>query len=1098
MTTIFSTRYWQGMVLVLLMGTGGYAKPMAWGKHADGDIAFCDGQDMVCYAPGIIRPDQGTVEMAVLMEKPSSELGNDWEALFQMVPAQNVGGNSLMTLMFPQLSYKQKGLWFVTRSNETKRVSYAKVHYPDIQFDAGQTVQLAFSWGNELRMYVDGKRVGTAAFNQPIVPMPSVFHVARVAPFKTQSVKISSLQLDDQIIATHAQHSCSADADTTFIAVDGLKNAHTFVTPWHKQSSYASVTPHWSPALQSFVLGDKVTFPVLTVNQSTKNQIAQVTFKVLDAKGETVFEQQNELTLKALQGYAKALLPLADFPAMVGHYDLHTMVTVGSLTRKYDSSIVLIPAKDSNVRDGKMAQYLGYHYDLSFDARPLKQMGVHWVRMWGVEPFLWFNVEPVKGQFQWDKADFVMRQARANDLKLLGLLGNMPRWATVEPDESHKSQHPLANVPARWKPRNITEWENYVGKVMDRYKDQVKHWEVCNEIDFHPPGKPASFSGSTAEYLQMVQSTYRQSRRVGHDSKVLLSGLSLGSVCDQNMPTDMIKMGVCDFIDIFNTHAYQVMHRVDELIKAAHAVKPGLPFWQTEQMWMHITNQKKRLWLTPAIYLWFMDEGYEKFFTFGFYDMYFDRATLSPSKDHYVNTIFQNQIRACESYVGKMKFQGDAAFSVRHQIRRTDGKILTVIGSEVGAFDLAMRMQSETTAVDLMGHPIVIEPAGSQMKMTVNDMAYIVSEMPLVLTKAQQRGAAPLMVNGDFEDITGDIDMAGLKAGKPTQWTMRRTDFDPKGNVQLSKDVYSGNFAMQVKSSGAGRVYLFEDIKIPAQGDYLFTAHLKKDNASSTAIPYMSYFDRDQKVIKVHPLADVTSEYQQYRMLVHFDQTPPSPVAFIVGIHKGKGELLVDEVDLKAVKPMRLLPQSSWLMPLKENGNQMLCADLVDQDRRIALSELARLSRLSTLGGVCFDFPAKQENCVLVASSDWPNTTTQVTALPVNRKLKQLAFAHTAMYVRSSAGQILGHYAIHYVDGSSVNIPIRMDRELRDWFVPFHKNDDKAPKPDFVFNTQSGIELSVFVMLWDNPHSEKTIQSIDLVSRASGVLCLLGFTGEVN
>lgn len=1090
------TRFGHYLLLTLLMATLVQAKPLTWGTQGAGDMAFNDGQEMSCYAPGIIRPDQGTIEMTVLMYKPSSELGNDWEALFRMVPAQNIGGNSLLTLMFPQLSYKEKGLWLVARSNETGRITYGKIHYPDITFGAGQTVKLAFSWGRELRVYVDGKRVGTTAFKHAIEPMPAVFHISRLSPSRTQAVKISSVQLEDAVVAANAQHALKSDENTTFLAVDELKTAQIFTTPWHKQAVYASVTPYWSPATQSFVLGDKVTYPLLTINQSPQDRTATVLLKALNSQGKLVLEQKYDLTLKAMQGYDKVSLPLSGVPSEVDHYDLHTTVTVGSSTREFDNSIVVIPAPQQGIRDGKMAQYLGYHYDFSYDAKPLKQMGVHWVRMWGVEPFLWFNAEPVKGQFQWDKADTVMKQARANDLQLLGLLGNTPRWAAVEPDEAHKAKHPLANAPARWKPRDINEWENYAGKVMDRYKDQVHYWEVCNEIDFHPPGLPASFSGSTAEYLDMVKSTFRQSRKVGHDTKVLLSGLSLGSVCDQNMPTDLIKMGVCDYIDAFNLHAYQVMHRVDELKNAVHAVKPGLPFWQTEQMWMHITNPEKRLWLTPAIYLWFMEEGFEKFFTFGFYDMYFDRSTLSPTKDHYVNAIFQNQVRACESYAGKLKFEGDAAFTVRHQLRRTDGKNLTVIGSEVGAFDLTVGAQSGTTAIDLMGHPIAIQQADSQMKLTVNDMAYIVSDQPLVLTNAQQRGAAVLMVNGDFEDITGDIDMSGLEVGKPTHWTMRSTTYDPKGKITLSKEARSGKFAMQVKSSGAGRVYLFEDVKIPAPGDYLFIAHLKRPDALTGGTAYLSYYDRDHNVIKVHLLPEVTTTYLPYRLLVHFDQAPPSPVALIIGLDKGAGALLIDDVDFKAVEPMRMLPQSSWLMPLKNSGNRKLSDNLVDGDRSVALSELARLAPLPTLGGVCFDLPAAADPCVLVASSDWPGTSTQVTDIPINRKLKKLAFAHTAMYVRASPGQTLGQYIVHYSDGSKVDIPLRMDRELRDWFVPAQTPDDKAPMPDFIFNTASGIELSAFTMIWDNPQPGKLIQSIDMVSSAPGILCLLGITGE--
>jgi hypothetical protein len=134
---------------------------------------------------------------------------------------------------------------------------------------------------------------------------------------------------------------------------------------------------------------------------------------------------------------------------------------------------------------------------------------------------------------------------------------------------------------------------------------------------------------------------------------------------------------------------------------------------------------------------------------------------------------------------------------------------------------------------------------------------------------------------------------------------------------------------------------------------------------------------------------------------------------------------------------------------------------------------------------------------VLVADSQWPGTTTQVTGIPVNQKLTRLAFAHTAMYLAAKPGQSLGQYILHYADGTQANLPIRLDRELRDWFVPAQKPDDQAPKPACLFNTASGSELSVFCTLVDNPEPEKQIVTIDLVSQSPGVLCLLGLTGQM-
>ena len=49
------------IVLNFLAHSESLAEPLSWGKQSDGDMLHNDGQKISCYAPGIIRADQGTV-----------------------------------------------------------------------------------------------------------------------------------------------------------------------------------------------------------------------------------------------------------------------------------------------------------------------------------------------------------------------------------------------------------------------------------------------------------------------------------------------------------------------------------------------------------------------------------------------------------------------------------------------------------------------------------------------------------------------------------------------------------------------------------------------------------------------------------------------------------------------------------------------------------------------------------------------------------------------------------------------------------------------------------------------------------------------------
>lgn len=868
-------------------------------KFASDDAPYTASDEawMSYYVPGIIRPDQGTIEFTLIIDRSPNAWGSAWDFLFKMVPAQPIKGFNLFGILFPNLQgVAEPSVQVVARHGDVN----TSVYWKKPQYPVNQPINLAITWGTHLKLYINGKQIGSSKMAGPIQPMPALFEVQRMSPFNTQAMKVSSIELPAERLQASPSQPFTADEHTTFLAAKNLTQARTFVSQWHRSSSYSMVMPIWSIADQTRSVGDELFYPVLAINHGSKPANHQVKLTGINQQGEKVLERLEPISVPADGQYHVVKIPLSALDR-VGYYQIQAQVSGPSATASYQSAVAVTPKQELGVPDGKYAQYLGYHYDMNHELSALNQAGIQWVRLWGEAPFLWFQVEPDQGQFRWSYADAVVAKAKASNIQLLGVLGYPPNWAAVEPSAEHKAKTDHAKSPGRWKPRNVQEWSNYVYQTVNRYKGYVKHWEIYNEVDFHPPGLPATFSGSTAEYKALLDAAYAAAKKADPESVVLTSGFSLNRVCDQNMVPDLLKMGAAKSFDVFAIHSYNGLYRVDEFKKLLADAKPGVPLWQTEQAWLSIDNDHDRMFLAPAINFWFIDKGFERYFTFGFEEIQFNRYTFSPRIDHFVNVVFQNHLRKADRYLG-LQAMGKASddFSVRHRFQRTDGKYLTVLGTEKSKYELAFNQPLEQ-ASDLYGQPVKDESeGGNASRIAFRQIVYLVSRQPLVVTQAKELDGPPLLVNGSFEQLIGDLPVGGLASCKPANWVYRDTAYDPKGRVELTTSAIDGKYAMLVRSSpelAASRgVYLFQDSKPSKTGTYRLTAMMKKGNPSQKGVPYLSIYDRQNDKIHTLRFEKVGQEYVRCELTANIPSLGIQPLALIAGIVAGDGEVMIDDV----------------------------------------------------------------------------------------------------------------------------------------------------------------------------------------------------------
>ncbi len=165
-----------------------------------------------------------------------------------------------------------------------------------------------------------------------------------------------------------------------------------------------------------------------------------------------------------------------------------------------------------------------------------KEMGVPWVRFFPE----WRSLEPSKGNFKWDAADKVLKSAAEHKLKVNAILMGSTPWTK---DKIHA--FPM---------NNLADWSDWVTACVERYKDQVQHWEVWNE------GNAGFNDGkhTTTDYANLAIATYTAAKKADPKAQVALSVASYDPAYINQVLIAMKQAGKPNCFDYICVHPYEV------------------------------------------------------------------------------------------------------------------------------------------------------------------------------------------------------------------------------------------------------------------------------------------------------------------------------------------------------------------------------------------------------------------------------------------------------------------------------------------------------------------------------------------------------------
>jgi hypothetical protein len=198
---------------------------------------------------------------------------------------------------------------------------------------------------------------------------------------------------------------------------------------------------------------------------------------------------------------------------------------VASARQAVADPVGVTPLPPVEETDGRAGACYSYYYDPPPD-RPFiheaQEAGSRWDRF----DFIWPNLEPsndVWASNVLDAYDSVVNDLHAGGMNMVGILLWTPDWAAtggvMSPLAASAASSPPQGLYLPWNDSN-NYWGRFVYKVVDRYEDKVKHWEMWNE-----PEWPYFWTGTSTDYAQLLKVGYQATKAACPDCTVLFGGL---------------------------------------------------------------------------------------------------------------------------------------------------------------------------------------------------------------------------------------------------------------------------------------------------------------------------------------------------------------------------------------------------------------------------------------------------------------------------------------------------------------------------------------------------------------------------------------------
>lgn len=140
---------------------------------------------------------------------------------------------------------------------------------------------------------------------------------------------------------------------------------------------------------------------------------------------------------------------------------------------------------------------------------------------WAKQMIPWYDVEPQRGEFRWDKYDRIVDLYRRHGIEVVARLDFPPAWVEPAPWAAPGKAGPPDNVP----PADFEAYATYVGRVVEHFRGRVGIYQIWNE-----PNLTLEWGYSQVDpeaYARMLATAAQAARKADPDVVILTAPLAI-------------------------------------------------------------------------------------------------------------------------------------------------------------------------------------------------------------------------------------------------------------------------------------------------------------------------------------------------------------------------------------------------------------------------------------------------------------------------------------------------------------------------------------------------------------------------------------------
>lgn len=207
--------------------------------------------------------------------------------------------------------------------------------------------------------------------------------------------------------------------------------------------------------------------------------------------------------------------------------------------------------------------------------------GSHWA---GSHIVRWYEIEPVKGEFNWEKLDYYLEEV-GDEINLLLELRLCNDWASFG-----GCSHDLAGSPI--KDEYWGDFDNFLKLLVRRCGKTVKYWSIENEMEienFWCCTLCKTEKESAEEYLKILKRAHDVIKEADDDAVIVLGGFTGNWKDGTNVNPVFVEYVLengKDYFDILDVHLYgdpeTYKERVGWFVDLMNKYGYSKPIWSTE------------------------------------------------------------------------------------------------------------------------------------------------------------------------------------------------------------------------------------------------------------------------------------------------------------------------------------------------------------------------------------------------------------------------------------------------------------------------------------------------------------------------------------